>query len=204
MNNATFSPPFSYPSLQDGIKIIKRKGKTDVARYFLSFPLSFDIRSFFRVVFAGIMYMYACCCFGFTLCPYYCSTWSAEFRLWMLTFVGPCAHMVDDWLFVGPTESDVRAKVATACSILTAIGFYIAMEKNEFGQQLTYLGVLLDTVSMMCRIDPTQAKGMRIQLEIYIEKIISNKVIDKGTVNSVCGKLNWFSEVLQSGRAHIN
>ena len=206
INRVTYSPPFSYPILEDGIKIVKRNcylGKTDIGRYFLSFPLAFDIRHLFRIIFAGIMYMYARCCFGFTLCSYYCSTWSAEIRQWMIRLVGPCAHMVDDWLFVGDTESEVKEKVNLACAIIVAIGFIIAIEKNEFGQRLNYLGVLLDTVSMMCRIDPTQAKGMRIQLEIYIERIISNKVIDKGTVNSVCGKLNWFSEVLQSGRAHI-
>ena len=206
INDATYSPPFSYPSLQDGIKIVKRNcylGKTDIGRYFLSFPLAFDVRHLFRIIFAGIMYMYARCCFGFTLCPYYCSTWSAEIRRWMLKFVGPCAHMVDDWLFVGETDAHVRSLIEKACVIIMAIGFVIAMEKNEFGQQLNYLGVLLDTVSMTCRMDPTQAKGMRLQLEAYKERIINNKLIDKGTINSVCGKLNWFAEVLQSGRIHL-
>ena len=205
-NRATFSPPFSYPSLQDGIKIIKRNsylGKTDIGRYFHSFPLSFSIRHLFRIFFCGMLYMYACCCFGFTLCPYYCSTWSAEIRRWMLKHVGNCAHMVDDWLFVGMTYDETHHLLSLAANILTTVGFFLAVEKNEIGQQLNYLGVLLDTVSMTCRIDPIQAKGMRIQLEYYLDCIMRDRHLDKPTINSVCGKLNWFSELLQSGRIHI-
>ena len=206
VNGACISPPFSYPSFSDGINIIERNaylGKTDISRYFHSFPLSFDIRDLFRVIFLGLLYCYARCCFGFSPCPYYCSTWSAEFRSWILKLVGPCAHMMDDWLMTGRTMSEVKEKISTLAAIFLAIGFSIAMEKNEYGQQITYLGFLLDTVKMTVRIDPTQARGEAVQMENYLNMIINNKYIDKTTIMSVAGKLNWYSEIIQSGRIHI-
>ena len=206
VNNASLCPPFSYPSFHDGINIIERGcylGKTDVGRYFHSFPLALDIRSLFRVVYAGILYCYARLAFGFSPCPYYCSTWSAEYRRWITKLVGPCTHMMDDWLTIGKTLSEVMDRVSLLASIFVAIGFTIAMEKNEYGQCITFLGFLLDTVQMTVRIDQVQAKGMKIQMESYLYNISNNKYIDKSTIMSVAGKLNWYAEIIQSGRIHI-
>jgi hypothetical protein len=205
-SNSSAPYAFSYPSFHDGINIIYRNcylGKTDIGRYFLSFPLAFNVRDLFRVIFMGILYCFARCCFGFTLCPYYCSTWSAEFRTWILKLVGPCSHMVDDWLMAADTESEVRERISMLAAIFVAIGFTIAMEKNEYGQCITFLGFLLDTVNMLCRIDPVQAKGMKLQLDYYLKQIITGNNIDKSIIMSVAGKLNWYSEVVQSGRLHI-
>ena len=83
VNGACISPSFSYPRFSDGINIIERNaylGKTDISRYFHSFPLAFDIRDLFRVIFLGLLYCYGRCCFGFSPSPHYYSKWSAEFR----------------------------------------------------------------------------------------------------------------------------
>ena len=71
-------------------------------------------------------------------------------------------------------------------------------------QCITYLGFLLDTVKMTVRIDPTQTRGEAVQMEHYLQMIINNKLyIDKTTIMSVARKLNWYSEIIQSGRIHI-
>ena len=66
--------------------------------------------------------------------------------------------MMDDWLMTGRTMSEVKEKISTLVAIFVAIGFSIAMEKNEYGQCITYLGFLLDTIKMTVRIEPTQAQ----------------------------------------------
>ena len=43
INDSSPKPPFRYPSLQDGLKLVSRGcwlGKTDVERYFFCFPLA--------------------------------------------------------------------------------------------------------------------------------------------------------------------
>ena len=42
-----------------------------------------------------------------------------------------------------------------------------------------------------------------MQLETHLSRMRSGFDLDKGTVRSVAGSLNWYSEVLQSGRLRI-
>ena len=55
---------------------------------------------------------------------------------------------------------------------------------------------------MRVSIDSTQAKGFCIQLQQYLEMLEGDMDVDEGTVRHVCGKLNWYCEVVQSGRVH--
>jgi hypothetical protein len=77
------------------------------------------------------------------------------------------------------------------------------MEKSEVGQVLVFLGILIDTVRMMISFDAVQAKGMRMQLQEYLDRISKGRDLDVGTIRAVAGSLNWYSKVLQSGRMHI-
>ena len=56
---------------------------------------------------------------------------------------------------------------------------------------------------MTLSFDKTQAKGMFVQLGGYLDRLRAGFEIDKGTIRSVAGSLNWYAEVLQSGRMHI-
>lgn len=87
--------------------------------------------------------------------------------------------------------------------ILTDCGFYMATEKNEYGQTLKYLGVLFDTNSMTMRIDHVQALGTRLMLETCLHQLKRGKGVAEATMRHLAGKLNWFSELLQSGQLHI-
>ena len=46
------------------------------------------------------------------------------------------------------------------------------MEKNEVGQKLVFLGVLIDSVKMKISFDPVQARGMKQQLESYLSVLL--------------------------------
>jgi hypothetical protein len=83
----------------------------------------------------------------------------------------PTAHMMDDFFTVGNSEAEVMQRLGTMCSMFERIGHVIQLEKNELGQRLVFLGVLIDTVRMSVSFDATQAKGMLAQLAVYLSKI---------------------------------
>ena len=114
VNRAALCPAFRYPSLSDGIRLITPGcwiAKGDVSRYFNAFPLSKESQFYFLVRFRGVLYVSLRCVFGFGPCPYYCSTWSAEYRTWVTAAGIPSAHMVDDWLTVGDTEKEASDRL---------------------------------------------------------------------------------------------
>jgi hypothetical protein len=203
VNRATPDKPFSYPSIQQAIQNIHKGcwlAKGDIKSYFWSYPLASAVQHLFSVQYKDHSYVYTRCPFGFKLCPYYCSTWSAEIRRWMLRRKIVCSHMVDDWLIVGNTEEYVKDNMAVLADTLVNCGFKMAEEKYEFSQQMVYIGILIDTTKMVIRFDAIQSKGFADQLSEYLIKLKIGLHIDRGTVHHVCGKLEWYSEVVQCGR----
>jgi len=206
VNRAALVPPFRYPSLVDGLGICRRDcflGKCDVSRYFHSFPIAYEARWMFLLMFASVLYVGCRCLFGFAPCPYYCSVWSAEIRTWVIAHNIPCVHMMDDWLTVGDTEQEASDNVDAISSIIAKAGLSMAPEKKEVGSRLVFLGVLIDLSRMTLSFDKTQARGMWVQLEGYLGTLRAGHNMDIGSIRSVAGSLNWYAEVLQSGRMHI-
>lgn len=206
INDAALSPPFRYPSLGDGLHIVRRGcvlGKADIGRFFHSFALALNCRDLFTLWHRGQYWQYARCFFGFTACPYYCSTFSAEVKRWLQALGVETAHMMDDFLLAGDTLEEAEHKMGKLIALLESVGFYMAADKLEYGRQLVFLGVLIDTMNMTLRFDKTQSRGMMMQMESYLSVLQSSQNLDHSTVRHVCGKLNWYAEVVQSGRLHI-
>jgi len=206
INRASDKPPFSYASIQDALKLVSRGcwlGKTDLERYFFSFPIAAECYSWFMVIWAGVHYYFVRCCFGYSPCPYYTSTWSAEFTRWANCRGIRTAHMVDDYLVSGDTEIEVKNKLSALTAIFVLVGFAVAVEKEEVGQRIAFLGVLIDTVRMVLSFDSVTARSMYMQLLEYVTLIEQGRDLDETTIRSVAGRLQWYSEVLQSGKIHL-
>jgi len=62
---------------------------------------------------------------------------------------------MDDWFTVADTDTAITDKLTQLSNILIDCGFHMSIEKNESGQVLTFLGVLLDSRTMTMRIDKT-------------------------------------------------
>lgn len=205
INAATLTPGFSYPGLKDGLRLVYRDcymGVADISRYFNSFPWATPMYPLMRFQWAGVLYEFIRLCFGFSACPYYCSTWSAEIRQWVLAFGLSCAHMMDDWFFVGPSDAAVRDACGILAVMLLLCGFSMAVEKNVYGQCVKYLGFLIDSRSMTLRVDRIQALGTLLALQNFRQALVRGGGIDLGLVRHLAGKLNWYSELVQSGRLH--
>jgi hypothetical protein len=111
--------------------------------------------------------------------------------------------MMDDWMTAARTRAKVVDNIEGLCETLVSAGQTIQKEKNEVSQRMVYLGILIDSNRMMVSFEPTQCKGMAAQLRSYLVKIRNLRGLDGGTIRSVSGSLNWYAEVLQSGRVHI-
>lgn len=207
VNGAAIVPPFSYPTIDGILKIIKRNGylgKGDVSRYFPNFPLAECCLWMFHFHWQGYLWRFLTVFFGFASSPYYTSTWSAEFKVW-ITFLGiKCAHMVDDWLVCCETLHQAEEDLSIISSTFESVGLEMNEDKKEFGQCLVFLGILWDTVRMTIRFDPIQCKGVHKQLVGYRLQIEQGNYPSYTTINHVCGKLNWYCQVVQSGRMHTN
>ena len=206
INGAAYSPAFQYSTVSDGLKVVIKDGYLstgDVSRYFFEFPWAESVRPLFCFLFFGQLYQYLRLCFGFTSCPYFCSTWSAEFYQWFKAMGIEASFLMDDWLVGGKNESEAKRKMDKISDTLTSVGFTMAKEKNKLGQRLTWLGLFIDTTTMSIRIDPIQAEGFLAQLRVYEVQILCKRSIDLSTLRHISGKLNWYAEVISSGRLHI-
>ena len=153
----------------------------------------------------GAYYNYQMVPMGFTSSPYYASTWSAEFRQWMLARGLDPAFLMDDWFLTGTTEEEARSRMRRLYELMVEAGFTMAEDKFDVGQIMIFLGILIDSTTMTCRIEKSQAGGFKQQLLLYLERLSAKGGnLDLASVRHVTGKLNWFSEVIQSGRLHTN
>jgi hypothetical protein len=207
VNHATPEKPFSYPTMMQALSIISKGdwlAKGDLQSYFWTFPLAATAQPYFLVEFDGRRYVYTRCCFGYKLCPYYCSVWGAEMRQWILRRNISCCHYVDDWFLAAPSLELVQAHMRSLSDTFERCGFVMAPDKFDYGQKLVFCGVLIDTTTMTLRFEPIAVAGFRSQLSHYLDLINSGVEVDRGAIHHVCGKLEWFSEVVQSGRVHCH
>ena len=205
-NEKAYSPPFRYLSLSVPLAHIQRNdflAKGDLSRYFWSFRFADSCRLWFIVWIAGLFYSLLNIFFGLTSAPYFTSAYGAE-MLRVLRARGIVAYnMIDDWLVFAPSEALAKHKISVVRELTESWGFGWATDKEGVGQQLVFLGVLIDTVHMTLRFDKLAAKSFATQLRLYCSWIEEGRPLSSSLVSHVAGKLNWFAEVVQSGRLHI-
>lgn len=203
LNAAQPKAPFSYPSLHAFTAIIRRNAflaVTDISRYYHSFPLAQETRKMFAIRHQGKGFHYARCPFGASLCPFYCSTWSAEFHSWFKAMGIPTAFLMDDWLTVGDTQQEAEQRLRLIQDVFKELGFTIADNKSKVAQTLVLLGVAIDTRAMTFAFDQTQIRGFRTIIKQLQQDALQRQISDHTLWRHAAGKLNWYSEVVQSGR----
>jgi hypothetical protein len=204
-NRALLKPRFSYATSADATFLIQRNdylGKGDVERYFLNFPLAEESYAYFGVRALGAYLYFVMVYFGLASAPYYTSVWGAEIRRWVMSKGVDAVHFVDDWWTVGRTLAEVKGKMDIIVAVLNAMGLTMAVDKFEFGQRLVFLGILYDTVAMTMAFDAVQCQVVALLLRNYRAKLVERKAIHYTDIVQLCGKLNWFGEILQAGRVH--
>jgi hypothetical protein len=204
LNDAALKPAFSSPGVDDALRFIERGdwlAKGDVATYYPMFPLAEEARQWFHVSFEAILMCYVVVCFGFAPAAYYASMWSAELRRWVIgRGVGRVVHMMDDWLVASRTEGGARSDMDTIKQVLALAGFLMVASKFDCGQQLLFLGIRINTVTMCLAFDQDQCKAMELDLRAACREISKGHLPSYARASHIAGKLTWFGGILQSGR----
>ena len=68
--------------------------------------------------------------------------------------------MVDDWLVTGDDEAMARERIGLVSTIVESAGLKMSKEKEEVGQRIAWVGVLIDTINMTLSFDATSAKDV--------------------------------------------
>ena len=208
VNELTASKPgFSYSSLHDFMAIVYKDCymcKTDIARFFPNFKLSPKSYHLFGVKLNGVSYVATSCVFGYTLCPYFCSAYAGEIARWFRYFHRlPVANYMDDFMSVGYNKKQGRMHLDKLENTITSVGLTIAVDKSEIEQELLILGFWFSSITMTLKVDHLQAVNMGIMLNNLLKLILTGKQFERTMVHHLCGKMNFYAEVLQSGRARL-
>ena len=205
-NDAAESPPFVAPSLSTALASVRPGdylGIDDIKDYFPGFPLAKQCRYLFCVKWRGRLYVSSRLNFGFRLSPYFCLTFSALLREWVVTAVGDAFVMTDDWLLRAGTLPELNAKLDTLEQLGGECGFHFSPHKRKTGQRVLYLGTIIDTVTMTLAIDATQALIMREELQDAASNLKAGRLAQpQHQLAKTGGRLNWYASILQSGRLH--
>ena len=207
--------PFSYPKRSDAEAII-RKGdwlaKTDLQAYFHQFPLAPEATCLFNVSWLGAIYGFLRCPFGIASLPYFCSVMSAFLseHLWKMGL--DHAFLLDDFFTRSSSLEEVKVKIARINEFIRSLGFPVQESKVEYGQSLTFLGIVYDTLAMTTRVDPSAAIGtlhvIRNHIMPHLHKRGNHWTTDplstyETSLASLTGTLNWFCETMASGRSRL-
>lgn len=122
----------------------------------------------------------------------------------MLNAIRECAHTVDDWLLQGVDIAEVQRRCQALAAMFESIRLGMAVGKNKYGTLVKFLDVVIDTIAMRLRIDSLHALGTRLLLQEVRIKLTKRQRVGHGTWYRLSGKLNWFSEVVQSKRLHTH
>ena len=207
--------PFSYPKRSNAERIL-RKGdwmaKTDLEAYFHQFPMAPEATCLFSVVWLGVLYGFLRCPFGIASLPFFCSIMSAFIseHLWKLGI--DHAFLLDDYFTRATTLEEAKFKISKINEFIRSIGFPVQETKVEYGQALTFLGVVYDTIEMTTRIEPSAALGTLYVIQNHIlphlhhrkGKWTSDPLSQYQTsIASLTGTLNWYCETTASGRCRL-
>ena len=91
--------------------------------------------------------------FGFSVAPYNISTFSSEIQAWLLAMHIASCHMMDDFLITAPTDAACDRDLSTFLHLCQEVGLFIQESKTERGQDVTFLGYPISTITMTIRME---------------------------------------------------
>lgn len=112
--------------------------------------------------------------------------------------VNSLIHYLDDFLCIGPADSRVCAVLlASLQHIAEKFGIPLAADKTEGPcSVITFLGIVLDSDAMECRLPEEKLEDLRKE----VAGLIGLKKVQLRRLQSVLGKLNFACRILPMGR----
>ena len=107
---------------------------------------------------------------------------------------------LDDFLIVAQTYDECIHTLNVLIHLLRQLGFHLNYNKVEGpSQNLTFLGVVLDSINMTLSIPPSKLT----ECDEIMSRFIAQRKVNKREIQSLVGKLNWLSHLIYGGRSHM-
>ena len=197
-----------YATIDDAIGLIKSLGqgcflaKTDIKSAFRIIPVTSSDFPLLGMEWQGKFYYETCLPMG---CSSSCNIfetfstaleWIAKNKLHASAVI----HILDDFLFLGPSEDKCRIDLKNFLNLCHQIGVPIADEKTMGpATALQFAGIALDTVSMEARLPDDKLDKCREQLSSFC----SRKSVTLKVLQSLIGLLNFACSVVVPGSAFL-
>ena len=112
--------------------------------------------------------------------------------------VGHVTHYLDDFVFIAPTKGACQEHLSNFTAACGELGVPIAGKKTEGpAQVLSYLGLVIDTVSCQVKVPADKVSKITRQVEGILGKTKATLV----QIQSLIGSLNFLCRAVAPGRA---
>lgn len=197
-----------YSSIQDAIAFIKRSnkriflGKVDVEGAFRIIPIRPDDRPLLGFHWDEKFYFDANLPMGSSSSCQIFESFSTALEWIGLTKLGISGlmHMLDDFLFMAPSESKCKKDMDNFAKMCAELGVPLAPEKTMGpATSLPFLGITLDTVLMEARLPPDKVEKCLATLRNFRHRHKVTLV----ELQSLVGLLNFACSVVLPGRGFL-
>jgi hypothetical protein len=195
---------FSYSTVQEAVELSSPNcwyGKLDLSNCFLSFPLHPDTWPHFIFRFEGQLYQFTRMPFGLSSAPRICTLLLSvvAYRLSREQLFRLIRYL-DDFLFISQSRNDMARCLLLAQQVFSDFGLVINQEKTDGpAQQLSFLGILLDSVNQTLSCTPERVA----ELTALLSSAADNAKITLSALASLIGKLQFAASVLPGARPFL-
>ena len=203
--NEGIDPNLTYPRVEDAVRLIKAAGlgasmaKLDLMAAYRHVPVHPDDQSLLAIRWGGTTYLYTALPFSLCSTPKL-FTAMADGLAWCMVCEGifRFLHYLDDFFFCPPSQAqDYGHSLAVASEDL---GFPVAPDKVVGpSTTLTFLGIELDSVSMVMRLPRSKLERLKASLGRWLGKNSARK----RQLQSIIGQLSDAAIVVWPGRTFL-
>jgi len=146
--------------------------KLDLKDAYFSVPLHKDSQKFLRFQWEGKIYQFLCLCFGLAPAPRLFTKLMKILVAVIRRLNGRIIVFLDDILLIASTKEDLIGLRDTLIFLLQQLGFMINLKKSVLSpcQQIEFLGVDIDTQTMMLSLPKEKVIRMKTQCVSLLEK----------------------------------
>ena len=198
-----------YITIDDAINQILSLGKgtmmakIDIKSAFRLLPVHPADRHLLMMNWNNSIYIDLCIPFGLRSAPKLFNV-AADLLQWIAEHNGvtPLLHYLDDFLTLGPPDSDVcHHNLTTLKHLCHTLGVPLALEKVEGpATSLPFLGIILDSERMEVRLPADKLDRIKGLLTTWLDK----KKATKREILSLVGLLQHAAKVVRCGRSFVS
>ena len=198
--------PFRYIDIGDLLAMVRPRctmAIVDIVAYYHNYPLAMEARHLFGLRWRGLAYVWGRLPFGGSAHPYLASVMTAEICAGLRALGVPVVAMIDDFAMVGSTHEQCSERLRLMQQVVVSLGLQVSTDKTQLGQQVKFIGFLVDAVNMVVSFDRVSVAAFIEILRQAIWCLSVGRGWDHAFALHVAGKLNHYASVVQAGRLRL-